>query len=587
MSKADVYTFSITSGGSEIKGYYGLVSAEIIKEINKVGYAKLTFLDGDVMEGKFEISEAKDFEPGKEIEIKFGRNSKNKTVFKGIVINHNIKVNDARGYLEIECYDKAIIMTARRNNKLFEKKKDSEVISELLGDAGVKKSVKGTSVKHEQLLQYDATDWDFVLTRAEANGMVVINEDGKIEVDQPKPTGSGDVEVEFGKDIYDFDLGVSSYAQVPGVETVAWNISKQKAEKVKSKKAAEVKQGDLKASKLADVMGKKPYAMIAGTPLLKAELQSWADGYAGRAALDKLKGEITITGNADVKLNSILTVKGLGKRFNGDGYISGVKHSFTPGMWKTTCILGLKNKSAAQTYPDLHGMPTGGLLPSVSGLLIGIVTKTSDDPEGLNRVKVKIPTWDESKEVWARIVSPYASNKFGMLFMPEPNDEVVIGFFNDDPRFPVIVGSMYSGKLKPPYEPDKKNKIKAIVTRENLKIEFDEEKKIITIESPGKNTIIIDDDKKKIIIKDQHKNQIETSSSGVLIDAAKDINLKATGNIVLDAKQKITIKAGMAYSVEGLSVKQKAKTQLALEGLTAELKASTQAAVKGAIVMIN
>ena len=587
MSKADVYTYSISSEGSEIKGQYGLVSAEIVKEINKVGYAKLTFLDGDVMDGKFEISEAKDFVPGNEITIKFGRNSKNKEVFKGIVINHNIRVSNGRGYLEIECYDKAIVLTARRNNMLFEKKKDSEIISELLGNAGVKKSVKGTSVKHEQLLQYDATDWDFILGRAEANGLVVINEDGKVDVDKPKPTGSGSVEVEFGKDIYDFDLGVSSYSQVPSVETIAWNVSKQKAETVKSKKADEANQGDLKASKLAAVMGKEPYGMIAGTPLVKAELQSWADGYAGRAALDKLKGEISITGNADVKLNSTITIKGLGKRFNGDGYVSGVKHQFVPGMWKTTCILGLANKYAARNYPDFNGMPTGGLIPAVSGLLVGIVTKTSDDPEGLNRVKIKIPTWDESKEVWARIISPYASNKVGMLFMPEPNDEVAVGFFNDDPRFPVIVGSMYSGKLKPPYEPDKKNTVKAIVTRENLKIEFDEDKKIITIESPGKNTIIIDDDKKKITIKDQHKNQIETSSSGILIDSAKDINLKASSNIVLDAKQKVTIKAGMDFSAEGMSVKQKAKTSLALEGLTAELKASTQAAVKGAIVMIN
>ncbi len=586
-AEAEVFTFSITSEGSEIKGHYGLIAAEVTKEINKVGYAKLTFLDGDVMDGKFEISEAKEFEPGKEIALKLGRNSKNTQVFKGIVINHNIKVINGRGYLEIECYDKAIVLTARRNNKLFEKKKDSDIISELLGNAGVKKSVSGTDVKHEQLLQYDATDWDFILARAEANGLVIINEDGKVEVAKPDPTSGSALELEFGTDIYDFDLGVSSYAQVPSVETVAWSIAKQKTEKVKSKKPKEVKQGDLKASKLAEVMGKEPYGMRSTTPLVKAELQSWADGYANRAALDKLKGEISFVGNADLKLNETLTIKGLGKRFNGDGYISGIKHEFSPGSWKTTCKLGLQNKYAAQTYDDLHAMPTGGLLPAVSGLLIGIVTKTHEDPEGLNRVKVKLPTWDDSKEVWARIISPYASKKVGIVFMPEVNDEVVIGFFNDDPRFPVIVGSLYSGKHEPPYPPDEKNKIKAIVTREKMKIEFEEEKKIITIETPGKNTIIIDDDKKTITVQDQHKNKIETSKDGILIDSAKDVNIKAKGNIVMDAKQKITIKAAMDYAVEGLTVKQKAKTQLALEGLTAEMKASTQAVVKGAIVMIN
>jgi phage protein D len=140
-AEAEVFTFSITSEGSEIKGHYGLIAAEVTKEINKVGYAKLTFLDGDVMDGKFEISEAKEFEPGKEIALKLGRNSKNTQVFKGIVINHNIKVINWCGSLEIGGYDKAIVLTARISNRLCEKKKDSDIISELLGNAGVKKSV--------------------------------------------------------------------------------------------------------------------------------------------------------------------------------------------------------------------------------------------------------------------------------------------------------------------------------------------------------------------------------------------------------------------------------------------------------------
>jgi Rhs element Vgr protein len=586
-SDAEVYTYSITSEGSEIKGHYGLVSVEIVKEINKIGYAKITFFDGDVMDGKFEISEAPEFEPGKEIVIKLGRDSKNKQVFKGIVINHNIKIVEGRGQLEVECYDKAIKLTARRNNKLFEKKKDSEIISELLGNAGVKKSVFSTVAKHEQVIQYDATDWDFILARAEANGLVIINEDGEVAVTMIDPTGGSKLELEFGTDIYDFDLGVSSYAQVPSVETVAWNISKQAVEKVKSKQAKEVKQGDLKASNLAKVMGTEPYAMHATTPLVKAELQSWADGYANRAALAKLKGTVAFIGNGDLKLSEIITLKGLGKRFNGDGYISGIRHNFEPGYWKTTCTLGLQNKYAVQTYNDLNTMPTSGLLPAISGLQIGIVTQTWDDPEGLNRVKVKLPTWDAAKEVWARIISPYASKDIGIVFMPEPNDEVVVGFFNDDPRYPVIVGSLYSSKHKPPYSPDKKNKIKAIVTREKMKIEFNEEKKIITIETPNKNTIIIDDDAKKIIIKDQNENMIELSDAGIVFDTPKDLKITAKGNVSIDAKQAITLKAGTDLKTEGLNVNAKAKVALALEGLTAELKASTQATIKGAMVMIN
>lgn len=41
-----------------------------------------------------------------------------------------------------------------------------------------------------------------------------------------------------------------------------------------------------------------------------------------------------------------------------------------------------------------------------------------------------------------------------------------------------------------------------------MKLEFDEEKKIITLETPGKNSIVIDDDGTQIKLADQNKMRL-------------------------------------------------------------------------------
>lgn len=96
----------------------------------------------------------------------------------------------------------------------------------------------------------------------------------------------------------------------------------------------------------------------------------------------------------------------------------------------------------------------------------------------------------------------------GIYFLPEVNNEILLGFMNADPTHPVILGSLYGAKYKPPFEYEAKNNTKAIVTCEQLRIEFDEEKKVITITTPSKNTLEISDDGKSITLTDQHKNEI-------------------------------------------------------------------------------
>jgi len=164
----------------------------------------------------------------------------------------------------------------------------------------------------------------------------------------------------------------------------------------------------------------------------------------------------------------------------------------------------------------------------------------------------------------------------------------VLGYFNNDPCHPVIIGSLYSSKRKAPYDLTKENNTKAIVTRSKLKLEFEEEKKIITVETPGGNKIVISDDDKSILVEDQNSNKVKLGSDGISLDSPKDITINAKGKITIDAVGEIGISSKADVNIEGLNVNAKANIGFVGKGsATAELSASGQTTVKGAMVMIN
>jgi uncharacterized protein involved in type VI secretion and phage assembly len=238
---------------------------------------------------------------------------------------------------------------------------------------------------------------------------------------------------------------------------------------------------------------------------------------------------------------------------------------------------------------DTMAPAAAGLTPGISGLHIGIVKKLDADPESQHRVQVSIPEMSATTDAfWARLANFYSSNSFGAFFIPEIGDEVVLGFFSDDPSHPVILGSLYSSKNPPPYTLAAENNTKAIVTRTKMKMEFDEEKKIITIITPGANKIVISDDGKSILLQDQNSNKVTLDSAGITLDSPKDITLKAQGKIVLNATGNIEATAQMDIKQTGLNITSTANIGFTAKGnATAEVSASGTTTIKGAMVMIN
>jgi Rhs element Vgr protein len=258
-----------------------------------------------------------------------------------------------------------------------------------------------------------------------------------------------------------------------------------------------------------------------------------------------IRGRISVPGSAEIKLLDIIEIAGVGERFNGKTLVTGVRHRVNHDGWQTDVQFGLSPDRFAER-PDIVDAPAAGLLPAINGLQIGVVGPFEEDPAKEFRVKVILPGIHEKQEsVWARLASPDAGLNRGYFFRPEPGDEVVVGFFNDDPRQAVILGAMYSSKNTPPQAVSKlteKNIGKAIVAKKGTTIRFvDDTKSSLYIETPAANKIVLDDEAQTIQIADQHGNLITLSKDGIEIKSAKDVKIDASkGNVEIKG-QKVDI----------------------------------------------
>ena len=188
--------------------------------------------------------------------------------------------------------------------------------------------------------------------------------------------------------------------------------------------------------------------------------------------------------------------------------------------------------------------------PRLFGVYVGRVIDIVD-PGGLGRVRVSIPSLSEPghlSETWARLATLFAGNDRGSWFIPEADDEVVVAFEHGDLRYPIVVGSLWNDKDRPPasVDPAGTNERKVIRSREGLQISLVDQKDhaYLVLETPDGQKITLRDGPGSIEVADSNGNSVKLESSGVTIEAAAKVTIRAT-QVEVSAGM-LTINAGMS-----------------------------------------
>lgn len=536
----------------------GLVSLSIYQEINKVPTACLIFADGSVGRQEFSKSNSSDFTPGKTLEILLGYKQEEETIFKGIISRHSVRILAGRPfYLEIECKDPVVRATLVRHSRYYYSEKDSAIIEQILGAyEGVSMGeVEDTTVKHPELVQYHCTDWDFAILRADANGKYVNAKDGKVTLQTPNIKSKADVQIKFGEagaghKLIEFESDIDVQTHYPAVKAYAWDYTQQKiVEETAGSTAGSGITGSGLANQVGSILpggpparefpqvlyGQEAVRLQHGGDLDTRELNSWVAAKHKRGELSRVRGRVKIKGE-QVYPGDTIEIKGVGDRFNGTHLVTAVLQQVFGGTWETDIQFGWSSDFFAEKI-QTEQPDASGLTSAIQGLQVGVVSKIAgDEREGNHRIQVRLPyvaqgpNGSQAEGIWARLATLYAGESRGFVFRPEINDEVILGFINNDPNDAVILGALHSNKHPAPegIEATDENKIKGFIGREGLQILFDEENQSILLKTgEGDNvpTIELKGKEGKIVIKVDSTNAIELNASGIDIDGARiDLN---------------------------------------------------------------
>lgn len=554
-----IVSITVTANGEALDSAIQIVSLDVWSGINTMPKARLVISDGTAADRDFPISDGDKLIPGATLSIALGYGGSNETtVFSGIIHRQGLDVSvNGPSRLVIEATDQAMAMTLARKNALFQNITDSGLCEQLITGAGLTASVTATTTQHESLVQYYATDWDMLILRAQASGMVATIADGTVTVAPPDTSPSPVLTLTYGESILDFRAAMDAATQFAGsaIQSFAWDPGTQALAQSSQAQADLASPGNISSAKLAQVFNVSPYTSQSAGALVADELTQWSSAELVRIQLAKIRGEVRFQGSALAKPCCMVTLAGVGERFNGNAYVSAVHHRVAEGLWRTTAELGLSPDSFAATAARIPAPGASGQLPPANNLQSGVVLQIDQDPDGEYRVLVTLPLLQAAtgKGVWARFGSFYASKGAGADFYPEIGDEVVIGFLSGDPRYPVILGSLYSKANPPPVPPANPNNIKSIYSKSQMHIDFIEDTKVVRIVTPKNQSVQISDDASSITLTDANGNTVTLGPSGIALDSASDITLTAKGSISLTAKASLTATGTTSATVSSSS----------------------------------
>ncbi|MEV5026055.1 phage baseplate assembly protein V [Paenibacillus sp. LPE1-1-1.1] len=222
----------------------------------------------------------------------------------------------------------------------------------------------------------------------------------------------------------------------------------------------------------------------------------------------------------------------------------------------------------------------------LSGVWNAVVTDNKD-PDKLGRVKVKFPLREgELQTDWVRVATLMGGNDMGSLFLPEVNDEVLVAFLMGRLDQPIVIGSLWSKKQKPP-APNDKNDVRKIKTKTGHEITFDDTDSAgtITIKTSKGHNITFADKEKTVTVETQDQQQ-----SIKLDETGKKVTIKCgtTSTIEMNGQGDVKVTGTKSVTVKGTQVKVEADASLTLQsnGML-EVKATGILSLKGAMVKIN
>lgn len=281
------------------------------------------------------------FNIGDEVKVKIGSGTQ---VFEGELISMEPSYQvEGVSSISLRAMDKMHRLGRGRKTRFWEKKKDSDVVSEVGAECGVSVDADATEELQPYTLQRNETNIAFVKRLAARNNYLARIVDGKLEFKKASFQGSS-VKVKMGEGLRSMRMSFNSMDMVQKVVVRGWDITK------KEEIVGQATTGDITSigggTKGADVAGKfgDATAYVTDVPVSsQAMANQVAKAEMERLARQFCHGSLSVTGNDKIRAGTMVELEGLSTNVNGKVYVLATRHQISARTGYTTEIMFCSN----------------------------------------------------------------------------------------------------------------------------------------------------------------------------------------------------------------------------------------------------
>ncbi|GIE89671.1 VgrG-related protein [Actinoplanes regularis] len=396
----------------------------------------------------FEIFDQGSFTIGTKLEIAFRAEGDPVVVTSGEITAVTVTPGaTGRHELVLTGFDLTHRLAREARSRTFQRVTDADVATRIAGEYGLDADVDATSAVHDYVLQAGETDYAFLRRRAGRIGFDFWITGRTFHFKRIPRGASTPPPLRWGHNLHRFTVRFSAAERCDEVQIRSWDpIGKQSV----SGRCTETDPGtDAPAARqMADAARYAFGRVKRSAGQFPVPDQAQADALATALLLRASGEEVVLRGEAAgeplLGAGGRVRLEQVGSRLTGSYRVTSVEHLYTAGRpYVTRFVCGGKEPAG---LADLVGAaPTGW-----GGLVVGVVTN-NDDPEKLGRVRVTFPTLSaEDESTWARLAVPGGGRRRGLQWVPEVDDEVLVGFELNDLTRPVVLGGLWSRRDDPP-----------------------------------------------------------------------------------------------------------------------------------------
>jgi phage baseplate assembly protein gpV len=400
----------------------------------------------------------------------------------------------------------------------------NDLIRIMISDLGLRLEAVEQGPLRQNIIQYYQSDLDLITEAAEQCGLYFTLQDGILHLITLEGIGS-EIPLALGGSLLEARIEVNTDLICRTVKTTGWDP--HRAETVSGRADSARISRQIAVHLDPDQVGGTGQHTIVDA-VVQTDRQ--ADGIA-QAELDRrVAREVVLWGIAEgspsLRPGTPVKIDGVAESLSGRYVLTAVRH-IIDHIRGYVCEI--------DTYP-----PRPKPRSRAAGSTLGIVSQV-DDPDGMGRVRIKLPNYGGVETGWLPVVMPGAGPDKGLIALPDVEDRVLALFLNGDPDQAVILGGL-CGISGPPDAGVADGSVRRYTfkTPGDQWIRLNDQTNSIEIENSRGDFVRLAPE--EVRLGDHHGSLIELTPNRCRIHAASDLEITAPGRKLTISGQDIDFK---------------------------------------------